>query len=321
MEMAVYRQTTAGRKVNRALTNEKQIERRRVIQLTVSLIIFAVVFIGREAFPKLCGNLEKMIGQDAVFSEIAADVRKSVAEDFGISDVLQGLVSKESGSEPPAVENNFPDETEQPMIEHITITPLSEMEQIGLEYYKEHGLRKQSEEMDELIDQKEPDIEVSEPEIVTAVAQPYNERGESLPRNVSYQYYELGLEKTVVPVIGEVTSGFDYRISPITGQREFHLALDIAAAKGTEITAFADGVVRYIGESDDFGLYFMIDHANGVATFYAHCSKLLVRKGEAVTCGQTVALVGDTGNATGPHLHFTIEKDNIRLDPAYYVNP
>ena len=113
MEMAVYRQTTAGRKVNRALTNEKQIERRRVIQLTVSLIIFAVVFIGREAFPKLCGNLEKMIGQDAVFSEIAADVRKSVAEDFGISDVLQGLVSKESGSEHPTVENNFPDETEQ----------------------------------------------------------------------------------------------------------------------------------------------------------------------------------------------------------------
>ena len=121
--------------------------------------------------------------------------------------------------------------------------------------------------------------------------------------------------------MGEITSGFDYRISPITGQREFHLALDIAAAKGTEIAAFADGVVRYIGESDDFGLYFMIDHANGVATFYAHCSKLLVRKGEFVTCGQTVALVGDTGNATGHHLHFTIEKDNIRLDPAYYVSP
>ena len=116
-----------------------------------------------------------------------------------------------------------------------------------------------------------------------------------------------------------MTSAFGYRDSPIDGKNQFHLALDIGAAEGTEIGAFADGVVEYIGENDTFGQYLKINHANGVSSFYAHCSKLLVRKGMTVTCGQTVALVGQTGNATGPHLHLTIEKDNVRLDPAYYV--
>ena len=136
---------------------------------------------------------------------------------------------------------------------------------------------------------------------------------------MSFAFYELGLPKTVDPVTGPVTSTFGYRDSPVNGKNEFHLALDIGAAEGTEIGAFADGVVEYIGKSDEFGLYLKISHANNVSSFYAHCSKLLVHKGDPVTCGQTVALVGDTGNAIGAHLHFTIEKDNIRLDPAYYV--
>ncbi|MBM6897039.1 M23 family metallopeptidase, partial [Pseudoflavonifractor capillosus] len=163
---------------------------------------------------------------------------------------------------------------------------------------------------------------VPTPAVVTAVAQEYSPEGVALPANVSYEYYELGLSKTVCPVMGPVTSTFGYRTHPITQEHEFHLALDIAADEGTDIVAFADGVVEYIGRSDDdFGLYLKITHGNGVSSFYAHCSKLLVQKGDEVKCGQTVALVGETGMATGPHLHLTIEKDNIRLDPAYYVDP
>jgi len=56
-----------------------------------------------------------------------------------------------------------------------------------------------------------------------------------------------------------------------------------------------------------------------VSTFYAHCRELLVQKGDTVTCGQVIAKSGDTGNATGPHLHFSIDKDGIRLDPTYYL--
>ena len=166
-----------------------------------------------------------------------------------------------------------------------------------------------------------PEPAASEPtgQLVTAVAEEYTADGVKLPSNVSFSYYDLGLEQTAVPVMGAVTSTFGYRDHPSSGKNEFHLALDIGAAEGTEIGAFADGVVEYIGESDVFGQYLKISHANNVSSFYAHCSKLLVRKGETVTCGQTVALVGQTGDATGPHLHLTIEKDNIRLDPAYYV--
>lgn len=104
------------------------------------------------------------------------------------------------------------------------------------------------------------------------------------------------------------------------GDYSFHNAVDIGVSKGTDILAYADGTVRYIGEDDVFGLYLKIDHANGVSTFYAHCDKLLVSKGDVVTCGQVIAKSGETGNATGPHLHFSIEKDGIRLNPAYYLD-
>ena len=316
MELA-YRQAAAKRKSSAFASDSRNAEKRRMTQLIVSIALFAIVFLSREAFPKFCSNLDGIIAKDVSYSEAIAKIKGNITEEGGLASALKNLNIPPLGNDVPEVSADLEDGSNASAYELVEITPLSRMQQVGLAYYREHGLR----EYADVEGETTSTTDTPEPEIVTAVAQPYNSRGEALPRNVSYQYYELGLEKTVVPVMGEVTSGFDYRISPISGQKEFHLALDIAAAKGTEIAAFADGVVRYIGESDDFGMYLMIDHANGVATFYAHCSKLLVRKGEAVTCGQTVALVGDTGNATGYHLHFTIEKDNIRLDPAYYVDP
>ena len=79
------------------------------------------------------------------------------------------------------------------------------------------------------------------------------------------------------------------------------------------------GAVAQLGENSVYGLYVKLDHANGVSTFYAHCKKLLVKKGETVKCGQVIAKSGETGNATGPHLHFSVEKDGVRLNPAYYL--
>ena len=156
--------------------------------------------------------------------------------------------------------------------------------------------------------------------VVTAVAQEYDDQGQELPDRVSLQYYELGLEETAVPVMSTVTSAFGFRDHPVDGEYTFHNAVDIGVSTGTDVLAFADGTVRYIGEDDVFGLYLKIDHANGVSTFYAHCDELLVSKGDTVTCGQVVAKSGETGNATGPHLHFSIEKDGIRLDPEYYLD-
>ena len=75
----------------------------------------------------------------------------------------------------------------------------------------------------------------------------------------------------------------------------------------------------YIGESAIYGQYLQIIHENGVKSFYAHCSKLLVRKGQQVEAGQKVAESGATGNVTGPHLHFELKKDGVRVNPEYYI--
>lgn len=294
-------------------------DRRRLIQLLVSLALFLLVFIGRGVFPEQLETWRRVLSADVDFQAALGQLQQSLSQGEGIQQALGQLgasvLGGQSGQGDQAAETT-------------SVTLLSQTSRMGLDYAAQAGVRKALAAQPTQTEQEEPQPEPSQtpqpeptPEIVTAVAQAYGEDGVALPSNVSFAYYELGLTETAVPVHGPVTSTFGYRDSPIDGEREFHLALDIGAAVGTPIGAFAAGVVEYIGESDEFGLYLKIRHDNQVASFYAHCSQLLVSKGDTVTCGQTVALVGATGNVTGPHLHLTIEKDNIRLDPAYYVDP
>lgn len=309
METAYRRAGAAKRGAQRAAAMQKG-EKRRLIQLAVSLALFLVVFFGQDAFPAQLESWKELVAGNTDFAALFDRLRGDLAGDGSLWSVLGGLTE---GQEP---EKSPPD----------TVTLLSETDRCGLQYVREHSflskLQWKTEKPEPAVPEPAPTATAEvKPQVVTAMAQAYSAEGEALPKKVSFQFYELGLEQTVSPVLGPITSQFGYRTGPISGKREFHLAIDIGAAKGTEIRAFADGVVRYIGKNDSFGLYLMIDHDNGAATFYAHCSKLLVRKGDAVTCGQTVALVGDTGNATGPHLHFTLSKDGIRLDPTYYVDP
>lgn len=84
------------------------------------------------------------------------------------------------------------------------------------------------------------------------------------------------------------------------------------------IGAFADGTVREIGESD-YGNYLIVDHDDGFSTLYAHCSSISAAVGDEVKCGEEIARVGQTGNATGPHLHLEIWKDGAALDPSDYL--
>ena len=122
----------------------------------------------------------------------------------------------------------------------------------------------------------------------------------------------------VLPTEGTLTSDFGSRLSPITGQPGFHYGLDIAAEEGEVIGAFADGTVREVGQSD-YGNYLIVDHADGFSTLYAHCSSISAAVGDAVSCGAEIARVGQTGNATGPHLHFEIWKDGAALNPSNYL--
>ena len=137
------------------------------------------------------------------------------------------------------------------------------------------------------------------------------------PDTVDETVYPMEFEHKQ-PADGTLTSNFGSRLSPITGQPGFHYGLDIAADEGVPIGAFADGTVREVGESS-YGKYLIIDHDDGFTTLYAHCSSISAKVGDEVKCGGEIARVGQTGNATGPHLHLERWKDGAALDPSDYL--
>lgn len=141
---------------------------------------------------------------------------------------------------------------------------------------------------------------------------------QNLPENVSLEQAILGFDYCT-PVLGTLTSNFGYREHPVEGEEKFHYGLDIAADTGTAIGCFADGVVTAVGESSSYGKYLIVSHAGDYSTLYAHCSRITVTSGTSVKEGEKIAEVGETGVATGPHLHFEIHRGETYLNPIYYV--
>jgi murein DD-endopeptidase MepM/ murein hydrolase activator NlpD len=117
-------------------------------------------------------------------------------------------------------------------------------------------------------------------------------------------------------VTDEITSGFGPRVHPLTHDVRFHTGVDLRAREGAPIRAAAAGVVRSAGPRGGYGNAVEIDHGNGTSTLYAHASALLVEAGQRVAPGQAVALVGQTGSATGPHLHFELRRNDHPVDPT-----
>ena len=118
-----------------------------------------------------------------------------------------------------------------------------------------------------------------------------------------------------------VTSPFGNRLHPILKVYKLHTGIDIGAPNGTNILAANDGTVISAGYNNSYGYMVMLDHGGGIVTLYAHCSKLLVSKGDAVARGQVIALVGSTGMSTGPHLHFEVRINGVYKNPLEYVTP
>ncbi|HJS89100.1 MAG TPA: M23 family metallopeptidase [Steroidobacteraceae bacterium] len=118
---------------------------------------------------------------------------------------------------------------------------------------------------------------------------------------------------------GYESSGFGDRVDPFTGGEEFHEGIDFAAPAGTLIRAVAAGIVTWAGPRGGYGNMVQIDHGNGYATRYGHSEKVLVHVGETVNRGDAIALVGDTGRSTGPHVHFEVLKNGHQVNPARFV--
>lgn len=122
------------------------------------------------------------------------------------------------------------------------------------------------------------------------------------------------------PVAGfGISSGFGNRSDPFRRRLAFHSGVDFPAPAGTQISASAGGRVIFAGRRPDYGLTVEIDHGAGLATRYAHASKLHVKVGQVVLPGDRIASIGSTGRSTGAHLHFEVMKDGLIVDPASYL--
>ena len=142
-----------------------------------------------------------------------------------------------------------------------------------------------------------------------------NAAGFSTSRNMSRTTASLGIN-LIKPITGTITSRFGSVSSIRSGA---HTGLDIGASSGTPVKVAASGTVVWAGYKGSLGNLVVVQHSNGVQTYYGHCSKIYVSSGQSVSQGQTISAVGSTGNSTGPHLHFEIRVNGVAYNPQNYV--
>lgn len=139
-----------------------------------------------------------------------------------------------------------------------------------------------------------------------------------LPDNVCSDSPLLPFEYSS-PASGELSSCFGFREDPIDAEPGFHYGIDIAADSGDDILAFASGLVSFVGTGDGYGNYCIIEHTGGYSTLYAHLSQCLVSEGQDLEKGQLIGCAGQSGRATGPHLHFELMYQDKYINPEYYI--
>lgn len=292
---------------------------RRLVQLMVCLGLFTAVYVTKGVFPhkiqRLSENITTLVGTTADLQAAFSGLGDAISSGDSIVDELGTFCIEVFGG---TIQETVEDEVDYSILvsnsQAISTTQLFQSSWSGEgDQWTE----------DASLEEAMPSEVVAEEEAVMTVGQVYLEAEEdlrALPAGYTYDMLYLGDLEWTTPVLGEMSSTFGYRIHPLSGDDSIHNGVDLVGEVGDPIYAFADGVIEYIGESDVYGLYFRIDHGNGVKTFYAHCSQLLVSKGDTVEMGEVVALVGATGNVTGSHLHFEMLCNDILIDPTFYID-
>ena len=129
----------------------------------------------------------------------------------------------------------------------------------------------------------------------------------------------LACTPSIWPAKGWLSSRFGYRISPFTGEKEFHRGIDISGRINSPVLAPADGMVSAVFYDYGYGRVVTITHGYGLETLYGHLQKVLVKKGQFVKRGETIALLGNTGRSTGPHLHYEVHLNRVAVNPLRYI--
>jgi len=301
-------------------------------QLVVCLLIFFAVLLGKGVFPdriiKLQENIRTFVTSDVDYYDAFSKLGMSISEyDHTLKNLENFCIDVFGGTEIPAAEPqlqvplpNF----QSSLTQEISFLCQSQPTELLAHYWQcdtEADAVQPAPETTEKTESKSEPQQEQPDAVATAgtllLTSEYN--GRALPANYTMDMLSLGDLETVTPVLGHLNSEYGYRDHPINGAYQFHGGVDIGGQTGDPISAFAAGTVEYIGENNSYGLYLQLDHGNGVKSFYAHCSKIIVKKGQEVAVGEKIAEVGSSGAATGPHLHLELKFENTHLNPAYYV--
>jgi len=136
----------------------------------------------------------------------------------------------------------------------------------------------------------------------------------------SYAYrWQTHTQPSLWPVEGIVVSSFGGRTDPFSGEGAFHTGIDLSVPTGTSVRVSADGVVSNAGWSGNYGRLIVVDHGNGLETYYGHLSQLMVVPGQEVRRGDVIALSGCSGRATGPHVHYEVRLRGTPINPYKYL--
>ena len=296
---------TAGRREERPRPRE----RRQLLQLVICSAIFVLLVAAKLVLPepmarvnaKLSRAMEQNMDVQAVFSAVGRAVSGKSGLDQTADEVYQAVFHPQK------------DEEAVQAAAQITASRAEGAIQV-LRGYRQEIPQDQTEQPQQTEDG------TSDPgttEVSTLAYVLYS--NQNLPESVSLEQAILDFDYCT-PVSGALSSGFGYRDHPIEGEERFHYGVDLAANTGTEVDCFADGTVTAVGESSSYGKYCMVAHEGGYSTLYAHCSRITASSGSAVRRGEKIAEVGETGMATGPHLHFELLEEDTYLNPIYYVS-
>ena len=311
-----------------------QAESRALARLTICGVVFVLLVAVKLLFPEAVSGFARsagqLIGRNADFKEAFAAMGRAVSGQAAVSDSLQDAYTAVFSPSPPLEE-----ESAAPSRTKASLDPGARL----LRYTAVRLPEAEAEPMAEIVvdldgapaPQSPPEEPAGEPEPPAAPAAETEEEDDTtaaeavsyvytmpaLPENASLEQRNLGFAHTS-PIRGALSSAFGWREHPIEGGNKFHYGVDLAADQGTDILAFADGEVYATGESSTLGNYIMLQHQGGYITLYAHCSRVTAAGG-AVVKGEKIAEVGDTGLATGPHLHFELHDGDLYLNPIFYV--
>lgn len=301
-------------------------DRIRMAQLLICLLLFLTVFVGRGVFPQrvetVGGQILTLIGGNTdirgALETLGAALSEGEKPLSELGKFCVAVFAPQGGeSQPAAAAFSAVSSYRKQEVRFLSSGADSSLQSAHL-----LRLEEMPKQWASVLPERREESETEEEETVAAVGTVVlraEYSGPELPEKYTMDQLSFGTLATMAPLKGTVHSGYGYRDHPINGKYSFHGGLDIGGQKGDPVAAFAAGTVEYIGENDTYGLYLQLDHGNGVKSFYAHCSKLYVSKGQAVAMGDRIAAVGSTGSATGPHLHFELKCGGIHVDPAYYL--